>query len=60
MFFKWLISLSKFLITFDDGPSLSNTRKITEKLNYLRMNAIFFILGENLKKVLLDYDKEEL
>lgn len=42
----------EFLITFDDGPSLSNTRKITEKLNYLRMNAIFFILGENLKKVL--------
>ena len=24
----------EFLITFDDGPSLSNTRKITEKLNY--------------------------
>lgn len=41
----------EFLVTFDDGPSISNTKKIIEKLNSMDINAIFFVLGENLEKV---------
>jgi len=40
-----------FLLTFDDGPTgeAGNTDKTIKMLNARKVNAIFFVLGQNLK-----------
>ena len=39
----------EFLLTFDDGPSKNKTtEKVISTLNKLNLNAVFFVLGENL------------
>ena len=48
----------EFLITFDDGPFLPNSERISEKLNNLEINAIFFVLGENFERFLKKKDEK--
>lgn len=37
-------------LTFDDGPSLDNTPKVLDTLDYYGVKATFFVLGSNLDK----------
>ena len=41
-----------FLLTFDDGPTLANgnTDKLIKVLNEYKLEALFFVLGDNLEK----------
>ena len=46
----WESKIDKILFTFDDGPNLETTPIILEKLNEHSIKAIFFCVGENVKK----------
>jgi peptidoglycan-N-acetylglucosamine deacetylase len=42
-------SKKKVVLTFDDGPHISNTIKVLEILNKHHVKAIFFIIGKNIE-----------
>jgi peptidoglycan/xylan/chitin deacetylase (PgdA/CDA1 family) len=48
--FTWNTRNNKILFTFDDGPVPAATQKILEKLNCLNIKAVFFCVGDNIKK----------
>lgn len=60
--FYWQTSNNKILLTFDDGPNPGITEKILFTLNQLKIKALFFCVGENIKcsnelvKQILDED----
>lgn len=41
-----------FLLTFDDGPKYLQTAKLIDLLHTLKINGLFFVLGENLEQAL--------
>ncbi len=47
---RWTTSNDKVLLTFDDGPIPETTPIILEVLDELKIKALFFCVGENLKK----------
>lgn len=47
--FLWQTSNSKILLTFDDGPNKGITDKILFTLNQLKIKALFFCIGDNIK-----------
>jgi peptidoglycan-N-acetylglucosamine deacetylase len=47
---KWSTSNGRILVTFDDGPVLSNTGSILKKLNEYNIKSLFFCVGNNIKK----------
>ncbi len=48
--FQWNTINNKVLITFDDGPIPQATPKILSFLNQNKINALFFLVGNNIKK----------
>lgn len=48
--FIWKTSNNKILITFDDGPTEDTTPKILKLLSREKIKAVFFCIGENVKK----------
>jgi len=48
--FMWESKVNKILLTFDDGPNLDTTEKILERLRKYNIKALFFCVGENIKK----------
>lgn len=48
--FQWESKTNKILFTFDDGPIPETTPLILNKLNSLGIKAVFFCVGQNIKK----------
>ncbi len=48
--FYWETGNNKILLTFDDGPTKELTEGILSLLNDLKIKALFFCVGENIKK----------
>jgi peptidoglycan/xylan/chitin deacetylase (PgdA/CDA1 family) len=48
--FRWNTNNNKVLFTFDDGPVPATTEKILKKLDELKIKAVFFCVGDNIKK----------
>jgi len=48
--FLWQTSNNKILLTLDDGPNQGITEKILSVLNQLKIKALFFCIGENMKR----------
>ena len=48
--FQWNSSSNKILLTFDDGPIPEITSQILKFLNHNNFKAIFFCVGNNIKK----------
>ena len=48
--FVWESKVDKILLTFDDGPNPGTTELILERLNKFNIKALFFCVGENVKK----------
>ena len=48
--FIWKTSNKKLLLTFDDGPTEETTLKILNILKFNSIKALFFCVGNNLKK----------
>ena len=48
--FIWETSNNKILLTFDDGPSETATLKILNILRTNHLKAVFFCVGNNIKK----------
>lgn len=48
--FVWESKVDKVLITFDDGPNPNTTEVILEQLSKYKIKALFFCVGENVKK----------
>jgi len=48
--FLWQTSNNKILLTFDDGPNPNITDRILSVLNHLKIKALFFCIGENIKR----------
>ena len=48
--FIWKTSCNKLLLTFDDGPTETATEKILSVLAEIKIKAIFFCVGNNIKK----------
>jgi peptidoglycan/xylan/chitin deacetylase (PgdA/CDA1 family) len=48
--FFWKTSNSKILLTFDDGPTEAATQKILNILSAKHLKAVFFCVGNNIKK----------
>ncbi len=48
--FYWDSSIGKVLLTFDDGPNPGTTEIILKKLNDEKIKALFFCVGDNVKK----------
>ena len=48
--FIWETSNDKILLTFDDGPTEGATLKILNNLREKKIKAIFFCVGDNIKK----------
>jgi len=48
--FTWNTSNDKVLLTFDDGPNPGTTVKILKKLDQNKIKAVFFCVGNNIKK----------
>ncbi len=48
--FIWETSNNKILLTFDDGPTEAATLKILSILKANQIKAIFFCVGNNIKK----------
>lgn len=53
---------SQFLLTFDDGPTTAdgNTDRLLAQLRQQQLNALFFVLGENLQQRLQQRSATEL
>lgn len=48
--FVWESKINKVLLTFDDGPNPDTTEIILERLRKHNIKALFFCVGENIKK----------
>lgn len=48
--FLWETSNEQILLTFDDGPNPGTTEKLLDLLKEKKVKALFFCLGENVKK----------
>jgi peptidoglycan/xylan/chitin deacetylase (PgdA/CDA1 family) len=48
--FVWKSKKEAILLTFDDGPAEGNTDIILKKLNEHKIKALFFVVGDNVKK----------
>ncbi len=48
--FIWESKIPKILFTFDDGPNPSTTTRILNELSEQNVKAVFFCVGENIKK----------
>lgn len=48
--FIWESKVDKVLLTFDDGPNPNTTKMILEQLSKHNIKALFFCVGENIKK----------
>jgi len=48
--FYWNTTNSKVLLTFDDGPNPGSTEQILKNLSDKNIKALFFCVGENVKK----------
>jgi len=48
--FLWNTKNNEILLTFDDGPNPETTEKLLELLKVSNIKALFFCLGENVKK----------
>jgi peptidoglycan/xylan/chitin deacetylase (PgdA/CDA1 family) len=48
--FYWNTSNNKILLTFDDGPTIESTEAILKVLNDFNIKAMFFCVGNNVKK----------
>ncbi|HCY77967.1 MAG TPA: hypothetical protein DHV28_18830 [Ignavibacteriales bacterium] len=48
--FRWYTINNKILLTFDDGPNPGTTEIILKKLSDNNIKALFFCVGENVKK----------
>jgi len=48
--FIWKTSNNKLLLTFDDGPTEDSTTKILNTLKFNNIKAVFFCVGNNLRK----------
>lgn len=48
--FIWETSNDKLLLTFDDGPTESATKKILNILSEYNIKAVFFCVGKNIEK----------
>jgi peptidoglycan-N-acetylglucosamine deacetylase len=48
--FIWSTSNNKILLTFDDGPTEAATLKILNSLKVNNLKAVFFCVGNNIKK----------
>lgn len=46
----WESNVDKILLSFDDGPNIETTPLILEKLKENSIRALFFCVGENVKK----------
>ncbi len=46
----WESRIDEILLTFDDGPNPQTTEKILNKLKELNLKAIFFVVGDNVRK----------
>lgn len=46
----WGSRIDEILLTFDDGPTPQTTEKILNKLKELNLKAIFFVVGDNVRK----------
>ncbi len=59
--FIWESKTRKILFTFDDGPNPFTTERILTELSGYDIKAVFFCVGENLKKheSLVEYILEE-
>lgn len=55
-----LYKTNKFVLTFDDGPHITNTPKLLDILKKYNVKATFFILTENLNKTTLPIFKRML
>lgn len=47
--FIWETSNNKILLTFDDGPTEVATLKILDVLKSIKIRAVFFCVGNNIK-----------
>ena len=48
--YYWTTSNNKILLTFDDGPTIEATEIILKTLNELETKALFFCVGQNIKR----------
>lgn len=48
--FIWETSNNKILLTFDDGPNPGTTEIILDELNNQKIKAMFFCVGNNIRK----------
>ncbi|HQF42133.1 MAG TPA: polysaccharide deacetylase family protein [Ignavibacteriaceae bacterium] len=48
--FYWNTNNNKILLTFDDGPNPETTEIILKRLSEEKIKAMFFCVGENIKK----------
>src|SRR5690606_24603964 len=48
--FQWESKCNKALLTFDDGPIPQTTELILKKLNEDNLKAVFFCVGDNIRK----------
>jgi peptidoglycan/xylan/chitin deacetylase (PgdA/CDA1 family) len=48
--FYWNTINNKVLLTFDDGPNPETTELILKKLNDDKLKALFFVVGDNVRK----------
>ena len=48
--FIWETSNSQILLTFDDGPKIESTEIILDILKEQNKRAVFFCVGNNVKK----------
>jgi len=48
--FVWHSTKDKILLTFDDGPNPATTEKILKTLNEENIQALFFCVGNNVKR----------
>ncbi|MGE5364637.1 MAG: polysaccharide deacetylase family protein [Bacteroidota bacterium] len=48
--FQWNSSCNKILLTFDDGPTEECTEEILNELNRHGIKAVFFTVGNNVRK----------
>lgn len=48
--FIWKSKTNKVLLTFDDGPNPGTTEAILKTLQKLKISALFFMVGNNIKR----------
>lgn len=48
--FSWNTKNQKLLLTFDDGPNAGTTEMILKQLDNMKIKAMFFCVGENVKR----------